>query len=348
MALLYMDSFDHESLAGRDWTQIGGGTVTLSAGRFGDGATHTNINRGIRYSLSTYYSTLIVGIAFRMSSLSLTFGSSILTFQRDGTPQNFLAVTNAGALVGGRNQSGSDFNQGSAALVSSSSGLIAVNTWNYVEVLMTTHDSAGVITIRLNGVEVATGSSLDTQVGGTPNQIEIFGDGGGGASTWIVDDLYVVDTSGSAPTNTFLGDCRVELLVPNGNGNASELDGSDGNSTDNYLLVDELPEDEDTTYVESDTLSDKDTYTYSNLSTISGTVYGVQTCPRWRKTDAGARSAATVARLSGTEVDSSDVSLSTTYSTEHGQGMIRETKPGGGAWTVTDVNDAEFGVKVTV
>jgi hypothetical protein len=25
---------------------------------------------------------------------------------------------------------------------------------------------------------------------------------------------------------------------------------------------------------------------------------------------------------------------------------IRETKPGGGAWTITDVNNAEFGIKI--
>jgi hypothetical protein len=67
--------------------------------------------------------------------------------------------------------------------------------------------------------------------------------------------------------------------------------------------------------------------------------------PYAAKTNAGVRSIASVARLSGTEVDSSDKALSVSYAYLPD---IRETKPGGGAWSISDVNSAEFGVKVTV
>jgi hypothetical protein len=142
----------------------------------------------------------------------------------------------------------------------------------------------------------------------------------------------------------FLGDVRVQALLPTGNGNSSQLVGSDGNSTDNYLLVDEVPPNEDTDYVESATVNDKDTYVFGNLTPTTGTVFGVQIVAEARKTDAGVRSFKSVARLSATEADGPDTTLSTTYAFYMDK---RDTKPGGGSWTITNVNDAEFGVKVT-
>ena len=104
-----------------------------------------------------------------------------------------------------------------------------------------------------------------------------------------------------------------------------------------------MPND-DTEYVESSTAGHKDTYAYGNLATASGTVYAVQPVPYAKKNDAGpSRSIVSVARLSGTEEDSAVKTLSTSYAYF---GDIRATKPGGGQWTIADVNSAEFGVKV--
>jgi hypothetical protein len=166
--------------------------------------------------------------------------------------------------------------------------------------------------------------------------------GNGVISLTDFDDLYVCDGTGSAPANDFLGDCRVEAIFPSGNGNSSVLVGSDGNSTDNYLLVDEAAPNT-TDYVESSTVTDKDTYAYGNLAATTGTVFGVQPVPFAAKTDAGTRSIVSVARVSATEVDSAAKTLSTTYTYYPD---VREAKPGGGAWAIGDVNGAEFGVKI--
>jgi hypothetical protein len=152
------------------------------------------------------------------------------------------------------------------------------------------------------------------------------------------------DGTGSSPKNGYFGDIKVPALVPNGNGNASQLLGSDGNSTDNYLHVDELSPDSDTTYVESSTVTNKDTYTYQDLTSASGTIYAVNVLPYARKTDAGARSIRTLARLSGTEVDNgTDLVLGSSYVYHD---TMYEEKPGGGDWTVSDLNSTEFGVQV--
>ena len=63
------------------------------------------------------------------------------------------------------------------------------------------------------------------------------------------------------------GDGHFELLVANGNGDTNDWNGSDGNKVDNYLLVDDIPSDGDTTFV-SATGTAQDMY---NLSGYTGT-----------------------------------------------------------------------------
>jgi len=234
-------------------------------------------------------------------------------------------------------------------IIGTSSQAMLVNQSYYIEVKATVHDSAGVIVVRVNGDTWLNLTSQDTQITSNAFVTNIgFGADPASATGMVqdVEDMYIVDTAGGSPTNDFLGDVRVQGILPDANGTTSNLVGQDANSTDNYLNVDEDAPgaDDDTTYNESSTVNDKDTYNYPSLTPTTGTVYGVQITPLARKTDAGARSIVSVARLSGTETDSSNKALSATYVYLPD---VRETKPGGGAWSISDVNSAEFGVKVT-
>jgi hypothetical protein len=211
----------------------------------------------------------------------------------------------------------------------------------FIELKATIADAGDTAVVRINGVEDInfTGDTKAT-ANATANQIQLWNEGFVGQ---YYDDLYVCDGTGGAPTDTFLGDVRVQAIFPSGNGNSSQLVGQDADSTDNYLNVDETAQDGDTTYVESSTVGNKDTYAFGNLTPTTGTVYGVQVLPFAKKTDAGTRSIVSVARLSATEVDSAAKALSTDYAYLPD---IREAKPGGGTWSITNVNDAEFGIKI--
>lgn len=59
-----------------------------------------------------------------------------------------------------------------------------------------------------------------------------------------------------------LGNEYIAAIVPNGNGSNSAFTGSDGNSTDNYLLVDEIPANV-SEYVYATSSGDTDTYAMS-------------------------------------------------------------------------------------
>lgn len=340
MALLFCDSFDHYTTLAQaltKWTTSAGSPTINAASRFGAGALRVSSAQNLQRTVASSAGPYIWGFAFYYTSAPVA-DTVIFTTLESTTVHADLRLTPTGTLRATRN--GTSLGLGTAVL--------SQLTWYYIEVKITINNTTGVFAVKLNGVSELNLTSQDTQNGGTGviDNYRLGYNGSGQASDpAFYDDHVMLDTTGSAPNNDFIGDVRVEALLPNGNGNSSQWVGQDADSTDNYLNVDEASPDDNTTYNESGTVSNKDTYAYSNLTPGSGTVYGVQIVPYARKTDSGSRSIVSVARLSATEVDSSNKALTTTYLYLPD---MRETKPGGGAWSVSDVNSAEFGAKVSV
>jgi hypothetical protein len=158
-----------------------------------------------------------------------------------------------------------------------------------------------------------------------------------------IDDLYVCDGTGSAPYNDFLGERVVKAKRLVGNGAASQWTGSDGNSTDNYLLLDEDPLNT-TDYVASSTAGQQDLYALSAATGLLS-VDAVQVAAYTSKSDSGARSWKPLIRNTAGTVDTgAAVALSTTWTLQ--QGAVRQTDPAGAAWTTTTVNGIQAGAEV--
>jgi len=342
MALRFVDSFDHYDDADvlQKYDLMGGTANIAASGRFGNNMEFGDVDRVTKFLTSQ--PTWIVGFAVYMPNTTAVVGSvQLIALLDSATLHVDVRWTSANNIIFTR--AGTQLGSGFAA---------SRDTWYYVELKVTISDT-GSYELRVDGSTVTSSGAADTRNGAnaSADRIQVGNSAGGALGSGLrIDDLYVCDGTtgaGSNPCNDFLGDCRVQSRLPDGNGNSSQFDGSDGNSTDNYLLVDDADTavDGDTTYVQSPDVGDKDTYTFQNLTPTSGAVFGVQALPYARKTDAGARSICSVARLSGTETDSANKALSTSY---RYYPDIRETKPGGGDWSISDVNSAEFGQKVTV
>ena len=337
MTLLTTDSFDNYTPLGLRWTDVVNGA--FSTGRSGP-SSYRSVGNGspggyIERQLAGTATTIIVGCAVLQT---LSPGSGISGWIS-------LIENGVGTHVDLRFNGSNFYVTRSGALLGTGATFVQQSRWYSIEMKVVIHDTTGSIELRIDGVVELNLTNIDTRSGGTGfvDRIRLGRNVNFPQFDAFFDDLYVCDTAGSV-NNDFLGDVRVEALLPTANGNSSVLVGSDGNSTDNYLLVDEASPNSDTDYVESSAVGDKDTYVFGNLSPSSGTVFGVLVLPYIRKTDAGIRKMASVARVSGTEVDSADKTLSTSYAY---MPDVRETKPGGGAWTISDVNGAEFGIKVT-
>ena len=344
--LEFCDSFDHYTNAelGLKWssfTTLGGFGIYANRGRFG--------TQGYMYGGSRELVKIIGSKQERIVGQAVLFGGADLFNSNrevvrfiDGVSPQVELRTSGGVLQA---------TLGASTLIPGAVGTTQLvgSVFYYIEIRLKHHNTLGTLEVRLNGnVEFAL-TGIDTQASANASSDTLaYGQAPGGGSAYLLDDVYICDTVDSgvsgAPNNDFLGDVRVEALMPSGNGATSNFDGSDGNSTDNYLLVDEIPPNGDTDYVESGDIGDKDTYAYPDLASAAGTVKGIQRIVHAKKTNAGPRKLKFVSRLSGgTEADSLEYVMSTNYLYMRD---VAEAKPGGGQWTISDVNGAEFGQKV--
>lgn len=344
MSLIALESFDAIATAdlGLKYTLASTPEVSTAQARTGGrsllcNATPENIRRVV--ASADEHATFIIGVAVYVVALPAVGAEmSLMAFTSDagGTTHVCVDVTNSGGLQVRRS--------GVTGPILGSGGSVSVGAWNFIECRILLSDTVGTVDLRLNGASVISLTGQDTKNVGTKTVFDGFVIGNiGNQATAHFDDVYVCNGAGTV-NNGFLGDLRVRALLPNGNGNSSQLLGSDGNSVDNYLLVDDpLPDTSD--YVGSATLDAKDTYAFGNLPDVSGTVLGVQINAMATKTDTAARNLALVTRSAGTDYDSSDQALPNGSNTfvRH----IRELDPAtAAAWTREAVNAAEFGAKV--
>jgi hypothetical protein len=341
MALRHVDSFDHYATAqiNRKYTSSEGVTPTISAGNGRRGTASLRLNSANVVNVTKGFdsqATWIVGFAFRIAIYSGSGTAAIMAVLDGASIQTDVRLNIDGSLSVTRN---------ATVLSSTAAGIISAASTHFIE-LKVTIGNAGSYELRVNGATVTSGSGVDTQntANATGNVIRL---GSGTSSTvWTnadYDDLYICDGTG-ATNNDFLGDVRVDAFFPNGNGNSSQLLGSDGNSTDNYLLVDETSPNDDTDYVQSATATEKDTYAFSDMAHSPPAIYGLQINMQANKTDAAFRSIQSVIRSGGSDNDGTAKPMASSYLNYT---QISETDPAtAAAWTQTNFNAAEFGVKV--
>jgi len=212
--------------------------------------------------------------------------------------------------------------------------------WHYIEYKTTIDASAGSYELRLDGVNIMSGSTVDTQftVNAWATNLELYPEA---AVEFQFADLYVLDTTGGSPWNDFLGDIHIEVLDPDGDGNRNDFTQLSGLT--NYEMVDEAEQDEETSYVSSATALDDDLYTFSNLVSNFTTVYGVQVKMLGRNEDAGRRDISALCRSSTSE-SNGDVTHFNQDRYRMVSGIFEQNPNGPANWSDTTIDAAEFGI----
>ncbi len=331
-----------------DWTSPTGeyeaveGTPTIDATngpRGGPCLLFNNNNDAIAKVVS---STTRKFAAIRIKPVSLT-GPALLRFDSGTTAQVSITPNTDGSLSARRGAANG------TVLGTTSPGLIAVGVQAQIQAEALISDTVGEVRIYLNGSGTAALAltNVDTR-NGTPTDINTVRLGGTNSSGQFSFDGYLSDfvvwNSSGSVNNTFpLGDMKVESFFASANGDSSQFTGSDGNSTDNYLLVDAAAPNS-TDYVQSSTVGHKDLYGVQNMTSTPTTIFDVAVCGSVLKTDAGSRDIRLLLKSSTTEVEGSTFSLSTSRERK-ASGF--ETDPAtSAAWTVSGVNGIQIGQKV--
>ena len=311
--------------------------VDASAGRRGGAAfVLDNFTNDVRKGFPGA-ETIVVGFAWKTANL--VSNRNILQVYGHGVIHVTLQMTSTGAIRVTRS--------GSTEIGISSGGLVSTDVWYYLELKVKIGNSPdGTIEVHLDGATIINESSIDTLGSGEAFAQGISFNGNGTTNATFIDDVYVLDIAGSAPYNDFLGDSRVDGILPDGDGFSSDFDTTfPASPTTHNTKVDEATPNDDTDYNETNTVNDIDLFDYAALPTIVGgaTVWAVQISGYLNKQDAGPAPFQFKSRPTSTTFGAIQQEPSIDYKYFH---EILELNPQtSAAWSEAEIDASEFGVE---
>lgn len=277
--------------------------------------------------------TWVFGFAFQDLSATTRTEATILHI-RDGTVDqvvlNYNPSTGRFSVRLGKDNSS----------VGTGSAIIAKGFWYYVEFKVVVNGSTGSVYLRVNTVQDIGVASIDTAATGNNSANSFVFDFFGG--TFMVDDLYVLNGSGSI-NNDFLGDMKVEAVVPVSNGDSIQWSSSSG--APNYLQVSDIPADGDGSYVYSNTLNAVDIYNFGTLSKVTSNVRAVMVNLLARRSDSNFHTVATAIKSAGTTyVGTTQTIPDTAY--DYVSQLYEQDPATTTLWTISGVQNAQYGMKL--
>ncbi len=333
MALRFIDGMLHYSIPSQLGLKYSAFSNTSMSSMTGRRSSSTALKMGTQSDVISLtfdsQATWIMGFAYQMMGNE----SSILLQANDSSGNNQLCavITAAGTiqlLRGGQY----------GTILATSSNAIPLNTWNYIEIKMTIASSGGVFEVRVNeSVWVTYSGNTLSSSNANANYLQLKGR----YSSCAFMDVYVCDGTGSR-NNTYLGDCRIDTVRPSAAGTYTQM--TPQGSASNYANVNETTLDSDSSYNYSNTAGAIDSFVCSTLTSITGTIFGLQSNVAAEKDDSGSRTVAATTRVSTTDYTGTTQSVSTSYAYYK---QIWEQNPYATAnWTATTINASEFGCKV--
>lgn len=333
MSLEFLDGFDHyvnNTNLTRKWA-VTSSAVNLPAGRFGGNAIELTASPGavLDSSLLSSIPTRTVGFAFWINGVMQV--ATFCAFQDAGTTQVDLRTTATGAVQITRN----------GTVLATTTNVLLPNAWYYLEFQATIDSISGAVMLKVwNGPGAgiwASASGVNTRFTGNSSM------NGVSLMKFTFDDFYCLNPSGTR-NNNFLGESRIFTSLANADSasTGTNLLWTPDTGTAHFSRVNEASPDDDTSYVFSSTPGQIDTYKRASISP-TGTIMAVQVTLTSRKDDVGPRTIAAAYRSSGgTNFAGSNMTPATTYGMPR---QIWEADPATTAtWTVTAVNNGEFGV----
>ena len=354
MAILGMDGFDHYPTDATG-TGTGYGAIKLVENYSieGDFSNFRIQDTGTRHGAGKYldfiYSnaairinvqgqitdTIFISCAFKPST-SVTSNNDIIYIYDDTNLNIHVKLRGLAGALG-------FYNSSTVLLGSASTQTMTDGQWYWMEIKIKIHDTLGTVQLQMDGVDWINETGLDTRHN-TPTTPAIGNfrlEGGDNIDTaW--DDLVWQDDDGA-----FLGDSAISTFMPGAAvASSSWTIGGDTPAATRHESVDDIPQDGDTTYVYSTTNGHQDLY---NIGTIANDVVipavGIHYVAR--KDDTGARrvQSRTYADAGADLQGGPERALNLSYQEFTD---VFETTDGTTAWTKTLLDDAQFGVKVTL
>lgn len=327
--ILFADSFestDDEFDFFAKYFDVFGATLVEGTGRFGGRAASFSGSGYLERDVASA-STMIAGGVFKPSNGK----RSILHFKEGGTVHIDIELQESMGIA---------IRRGATEIAHMDISGLTHGTHHFIEVKVVIHDSTGSVEILVDG-QGETFSGLDTKNGGTGviSRIKWATNQNGG----IWSQFHVLDTAGSAPQNDFLGDHRIDLLMPTSDGNYTEFGTTfPASPTSHWDKVEETEPDADSSYNEGTGANERDTFGMENLTALtSQTILAVQIFSHG-KYITGATNLRNKLRISGTDYDQGSQAMNSAY--KYIFDVLGEDPDAGpGAWVESVINGLESG-----
>lgn len=262
------------------------------------------------------FSILTAGVATRTVRVVWTQATGILDLRTEGSSRD---TANIGTTVLG-----------------------TTGTWHHMA-LTAKSGGSGYVSFYVDGTQVLNWTGTITN---TFDALYASHSHGIATNAWnnyaYIDDFYCDDTNGegdSAPAKRWF-----MLSLPNGAGNDS--DWTPVGAASNYQCVDDTTPDGDTTHTFSNTVTDKDTYEFEDVSIPSNrSIVRVWAYTTVRKLKSTGNTIQPLA-YDGSSYSSGD---NLNPSMDYRQVMSKfDTQPDGSAWNNSDLNDMQFGYSAII
>jgi len=187
------------------------------------------------------------------------------------TRQFITLLNSSNTKIGIRLMAGADagklqlFNEEDITQIGSNSSALSTSTWYRIDISVddTTLSSTSV-EVRLYAASAETSllwnPSGTADLTASPNRFRIGTNGADANFDVVYDDIYICDNSGSFQ-NTWPGEGELIIMRPDANSGTPQWARGGTDSGANWSQVEEIPPDDVTTYVESNTNNQVDEYT---------------------------------------------------------------------------------------
>lgn len=340
MALICFDGFDYTTnsnfLNSLGYYDTGGAAIIAGGGRFGGNCL--SIAPAYPGSptrvFAAGFAQAFVGFAVNAAVNTLTVG--FVDTNNNSNYQCYLTFNDYGQI--------SAYNGNGTLLGSSSINAWLPGTWCYCEIKpVIAGGTSGSLQVRINGAVVLTLPNVNTQhptsTSSTFNGIRWAA---GDYANPRIDDFYMCDPTGAAPYNSYLGNVRVQAVLPAAAGSLTQFLKSSTSLANWQCAINQNVD--DTLYVYSATVGNEDLYTVS-ASIGAVTIYGVQIRGAYRQDDATQRSAQTLLKSGSTFATTAVVPCNQAYAFQTDGPFIVDPNTGA-SWTPSAVNSLQIGPKV--
>ena len=226
--------------------------------------------------------------------------------------------------------------RGATTIGTSSNTFNLSDGWHYLAFKVTLDNSTGSFELYMDHSLEASGSGLDTSDGGA---LDVNGLRMGHEFLYYDHQIWIADT-GAVPTDDWI----VQDLYPTGDGNHSDLAATPGA---NWANVDDADFDLDSSYNQSATVTNRDSYFHANPAyVITGAIEGIVLYHYIKNVGPGSRTVEPFLRQSATNYDQAAYTpaLESAYRTQ--MIVIPDSPATATNFTPTEIDDLETGLEI--